>query len=129
MRQLRPQPRKQIVLAVVRQIGRAQHIAHQVVKLPIGLALGIFGQGQGLLQLGPSQFAIDQGREQLLCIYNIVFHGSTCCLRTARIPCYQRLPVWRSSIGLTRAEIASRARKMRERTVPIGQAMACAISS
>ena len=42
---------------------------------------------------------------------------------------HHRLPLWRSSKGLTLAEIASRARKIRERTVPIGQFMAAAISS
>ena len=42
---------------------------------------------------------------------------------------YQRLPVWFSSKGLTFCEIASRALKMRERTVPIGQLMTAEISS
>ena len=42
---------------------------------------------------------------------------------------YHRLPDWFSSNGLTLAETASRARKMRERTVPIGQFMVAAISS
>ena len=42
---------------------------------------------------------------------------------------YQRLPVWWLSKGLTLAEIASRARKIRERTVPIGQFITAAISS
>jgi hypothetical protein len=42
---------------------------------------------------------------------------------------YQRLPDWLSSRGLTFAEMASRARKIRERTVPIGQFMTSAISS
>jgi len=42
---------------------------------------------------------------------------------------YQRLPDWLSSSGLTLAEMASRARNMRERTVPMGQSMTSAISS
>jgi radical SAM superfamily enzyme len=46
-----------------------------------------------------------------------------CCQR------YQRLPLWFSSKGLTFCEIASRALKIRERTVPIGQFMASDISS
>ena len=51
-------------------------------------------------------------------------------LRQARnLPPHQRLPDWLSSMGLIRAEIASRARKIRERTVPMGQAMAWAMSS
>jgi hypothetical protein len=39
------------------------------------------------------------------------------------------LPERFSSKGLTRADIASRARKIRDRTVPMGQFMAAAISS
>ena len=42
---------------------------------------------------------------------------------------YQRLPDWFSSMGLTFADIASRARKILERTVPIGQFITSAISS
>ena len=42
---------------------------------------------------------------------------------------YQRLPDWFSSKGLILEEIASRALKMRERTVPIGQFMTSEISS
>lgn len=45
------------------------------------------------------------------------------------IPSYQRLPVCLSNRGFTLAEMASRARKIRDRTVPIGQAMVKAISS
>ena len=47
----------------------------------------------------------------------------------AHSPPHQRLPDWFSSRGLTFAEIASRARKIRERTVPIGQFITSAISS
>jgi hypothetical protein len=42
---------------------------------------------------------------------------------------YQRLPAWLSSSGLTLADMASRARKIRERTVPMGQFMTTEISS
>jgi hypothetical protein len=42
---------------------------------------------------------------------------------------YQRLPLWFSSKGLTFWEIASRALKIRDRTVPMGQSMASEISS
>ena len=42
---------------------------------------------------------------------------------------YQRLPVCLSNRGFTLADMASRARNIRERTVPIGQAMVKAISS
>src|SRR5690606_3710932 len=40
-----------------------------------------------------------------------------------------RVALWTSSSGRSSASIASRARKMRERTVPIGQSIFCAISS
>ena len=52
-------------------------------------------------------------------------------LRTAlfiSVP-HHRLPDWFSSRGRTFAEMASRARKIRDRTVPMGQSMAVAISS
>ena len=49
--------------------------------------------------------------------------------RRIALALHQRLPDWFSSMGLTLAEIASRARKIRERTVPIGQFITSAISS
>jgi hypothetical protein len=42
---------------------------------------------------------------------------------------YQRLLVCLSSKGLILAEMASRARKIRDRTVPMGQSIATEISS
>ena len=46
-----------------------------------------------------------------------------------RLQPYQRVPSRVSSKGRSRAAMASRARKMRERTVPMGQFMTSAISS
>lgn len=42
---------------------------------------------------------------------------------------HHRFPDWFSSNGLIRSEMASRALKIRDRTVPIGQFMASDISS
>ncbi len=103
----------------------AQHVTDHVVGKPCLAPERI----QGCRLDAPREFlalqlAIGQGRNKFL---------SLCLVHHITSPhpagAYQRLPDWFSSMGLTLAEIASRARKIRERTVPIGQFITSAISS
>ena len=87
----------------------AQRIADRVVARPrghAGLALQVGADG---IQLGRVDLAVDQTR-------NLLVHHH---LRFSSVP----------SSGRNSAAIDSRARKMRDRTVPIGQFITLAISS
>jgi hypothetical protein len=102
--------------------ARAQHVAHHVVDLP----------GRARLAFGADRF--DRLRERLALQMTIrkcghLFPNRHRLIHFIHLLTYQRLPDWLSSSGLTLAEMASRARKIRERTVPIGQSMTSAISS
>ena len=101
---------------------RAQDVAHQVIGAP-GTAR-VFFRADG----------VDGPRELLAMQMTVrqcghLFTNRHRLIHFIHLLTYQRLPDWLSSKGLTLAEIASRARKIRDRTVPIGQLMTSAISS
>lgn len=101
---------------------RAQHIAHHVVRVPscARLALGADGSDRFCERLALQMTIRKCGH---------LFPNRHRLIHFIHLLTYQRLPDWLSSSGLTLAEMASRARKIRERTVPIGQSMTSAISS
>ena len=108
---------------MVNHLRGAQHITHEVVHGPGRMALRGGSSGYGLGEFVALQLPVGQGR-QLFALFQFIVHG----IHLSVTP-YQRLPDCLSSKGLTRCEMASRARKIRERTVPMGQSMAAAISS
>ena len=108
-------------VAARRMATRTQHVADQVVGLPGRAQFVVDAKlADHLGELVVAQVAIgERGHLLMDCV----------CVGSFHSPAYQRLPDWLSSKGLTLAEIASRARKIRDRTVPIGQFMTSAISS
>ena len=101
---------------------RTQDVAHHMVGMP----------GRARIFLDADR--IDRPRERLALQMTIrkcghLFPNCHRLIHFIHLLTYQRLPDWLSSSGLTLAEMASRARKIRERTVPIGQSMTSAISS
>ncbi len=125
-------------MLVLGQLGRAQNITHQMVKLPGSLPVFLCSELQGLRPFVALQLPVGQGR-QLFALHQICVHSvtrpisSSHCGRNQERPpknlTHHRLPDWFSSNGRTRADIASRARKIRDRTVPMGHSIAVAISS
>lgn len=112
---------KRQIIAPGGEFGAAQHVANHLVGVPgLRLARACAQPVQGLGKFICRQLAIHQCRNRLVGCTTISFH--------LLVP-HQRFPDCRSSKGLTLAEMASRARNIRERTVPIGQSMASAISS
>src|SRR6185437_11581889 len=95
---------------------RADHRAHDGVPAPAGLQIPIAGQA---------------AREQLALLGRqlVVEHGGKLAVELLVHPNSSARPRPPSKTSRSRRSIASRARKMRERTVPTGQAMAAAISS
>jgi len=109
-------------VAARRMRTRTQHVARDVEGLPCRPRLAI----------GADCF--DRLRERLALQMTIrkcghLFPNRHRLIHFIHLLTYQRLPDWLSSSGLTLAEMASRARKIRERTVPMGQSMTSAISS
>src|SRR5690606_10644438 len=112
----------------------AQHVAADLPALPAGGELAIVLQpAQHELRLVGRQLAVEH-RRQLLAVVDVqlvrvgddlqgfvVVDGSHRATRSDLLSL--------SSKGFISWSIASRARKMRERTVPIGQSMRWAISS
>src|SRR5471032_2583819 len=128
------QPGRQPQRATIVQPGgrglRTQGIADQVVGLPRGAALGAVERRQRELQLAVRQFAVDQRRDIFMQSFQGIHHVSSQNKNLGRAPWrYQRLSTGGSNKGRSFSAITSRARKMRLRTVPMGQAMISAISS
>ncbi len=82
-----------------------------------------------------AQLAIDQGRQLLaMALVQALPGGRLMVLRfvervTGHTRLFSRVALPMSNSGRSSVSIASRARKIRERTVPIGHPIFCAISS
>ena len=113
------------------QVVAAQHVTDQVIGVPAapchGAGIGVGPCGTAATALRCVGLAIGQGRDLPAWIAHIC--GGSRVHRSLLGMGYQRFPSLASMCGRRRSAMASRARKIRERTVPIGQFMASAISS
>ncbi len=110
-------------------IVAAHQFTDQMVSMPIRPRPGVVPPCTASM-IGLARLAIGQ-RRQCLSLLNSISRIVTFHVFTLHcpVPIHQRSPSRVPSSGRNRSAIASRARKIRERTVPIGQFITLLISS
>jgi len=126
-----------IVARVGGEILGTKHVADQVPRMPVAAELGVPTPGRARRRRPCRvEFTVGKRRQALFRrIVKTVYRHLKLQIYRQRLPNtanrsnYHRSPSRVSSSGRSRAAIASRALKIRDRTVPMGQFISSAISS